>query len=423
MIATSRQGAVSGQNYLLLDYARRLAEHLDGRQAVHIRLSRLKAGNRREHHVTAAVSGLRSLVDSNDGQLFVLASADVVFVYRNAVHGRVLREVEQIRFLFGDDPALSGAGAEAFARWFEVESDYDGFLVAMRRLAMPAVASAEGDDTDPANTRARLKRRQSQGDPLTPDQLAKVEASLARADLSSLIRRQPVCRVSDRLDIEPVFEEVFVAIAGLRETVLPGTDLAGDRCLFKHLTETLDRRVLALLSAPDQARASLDQAINLNVATVLSADFVDFDGRLGFGGANGVIIEIGLIDALADLSAFALARDRLQGKGYRVCLDGVKLSDAPLVEVAALGVDLVKLRWDPALLGAEEGVHADIRSRIGRIDPETVILNQVDGRVGIDFGHGIGIGLFQGHGIDRLLADDKRRRHLLRLKQVLRADT
>ena len=42
--------ASSSRAYLLLDYVQRLERHREGRRAVRIHLSKLKAQNRREHH-------------------------------------------------------------------------------------------------------------------------------------------------------------------------------------------------------------------------------------------------------------------------------------------------------------------------------------------------------------------------------------
>src|SRR3546814_13451589 len=63
----------------------------------------------------------------------------------------------------------------------------------------------------------------------------------------------------------------------LARTVLPDVNLATNRWLFQHLTQTLDRRVLKLLSRADDTDLHAAISINLNVETLLSPAFLEFD--------------------------------------------------------------------------------------------------------------------------------------------------
>src|SRR5512134_2745559 len=127
---------VRSQEELLMDYVRRLAERASGRLAVHLRLSQLRAYNRRASHLHAATSGLRSMVETAEGQLFILKSADAIFVYKAEVHQRVEQEIQKIFFLFSDDPALIDARSAAdFVRRFDVQAEYEEFQSVVRELA------------------------------------------------------------------------------------------------------------------------------------------------------------------------------------------------------------------------------------------------------------------------------------------------
>jgi EAL domain-containing protein (putative c-di-GMP-specific phosphodiesterase class I) len=414
---------VRSQEELLLDYVRRLAERASGRRAVHLRLSKLRAYNRRAHHLHAATSGFRGMVEAEEGQLFVLDSADAIFVYKADVHQRVEMEIQKICFLFSDDPALmDGRGAADFVSRFRVEEEdeYERFQSFVRDLVDRQAASSSAAACQ-LTTKERLKRKQTLGQPLTPELLAKLEGALSRADLSSLVRRQTVCALSPRLEIAPRFSELYVSIAELREILLPNVNLLGDRWLFQHLTETLDRRVLQLLTMPENAFAG-DLSINLNVATLLSKGFGAFDNALSTHRAGSLIVELQAIDVFQDLRAFHLARKAVQDKGYRVCLDGVGYRDLELIDCRRLGVDLVKMLWDADLLTEGDPVLERLRSLVERLGPSRVVMCRVDARVAIDLGHALGISLFQGRCIEELLTNDNRRRHLLRLKQVLGGD-
>ncbi len=409
------------QEELLMDYVRRLSERASGRCAVLLRLSKLRAYNRRAHHLHAATSGLRCMVEAAEGQLFVLDSADTIFVFTLEVHQRVELEIQKICFLFSDDPALmDGRSAADFVCRFDVQEEYERFQAVVRDLVVRQAAPSS-DAPRQLTTKERLKRKQTLGQPLTPELLAKLEAALSRADLSSLVRRQTVCALSPRIEVEPRFAELYVSIAELRETLLPNVNLLGNRWLFQHLTETLDRRVLQLLTMPENAFTG-DLSINLNVATLLSRGFGAFDDALSAQHAGALIVELQAIDVFQDLRAFHLARKAVQDKGYRVCLDGVDYRDLELIDCGRLGVDLVKMLWDSDLLTEGDAVFERLRVLVDQTGPSRVVLCRVDTRAAVDLGHALGIALFQGRYIEELLTNDNRRRHLLRLKQVLNAD-
>src|SRR5579883_1895459 len=127
------------QEAILVDYTERLARHTAGRLAAHIHISKLKAHNRREHHVRVAANTFETLVKSFEGQIFVLNNSDIVFICKGATMAEL----------------------------------------------------------DEAAARRTMNQQQGQPmlQPITPDQLAKVEAAIAQADLSNVVRRQPVCAI------------------------------------------------------------------------------------------------------------------------------------------------------------------------------------------------------------------------------------
>jgi hypothetical protein len=159
------------------------------------------------------------------------------------------------------------------------------------------------------------------------------------------------------------------------------------------------------------------------VATLLSKEFGSFDNALSAHRVGALIVELQAIDVFQDLRAFHLARKVVQDKGYRVCLDGVGYRDLELIDCDRLGVDLVKMLWDADLLTEVDSMLERLRLLIARIGPSRLVLCRVDARVGIDLGHALGIAMFQGRCVEELLTNDNRRRHLLRLKQVLSTDT
>lgn len=421
------------QEQLLLAFVRRLATRRHGRRAAVLRLSKLRAQNRRHHHLQAATSGLRAIAAADEAQLFVLANGDVVFVYLADLCHRVEAEVEDILYLFSDDPALGKDTADAeFVCHLDVDAEFELFHGIVRDLvtdpehttedtsAQPRHAGIDENHRDGGPHRSPMQRP---GGALTPELLSKLEGALARADLSSLVRRQSACEVSPTSGISPCFTELYVSIADLRDVLLPKCDFLADRWLFQHLTGTLDRRVLAMLDSPEYARSLDELSLNLNVATVLSPPFNAFDQRLGARYGRPYMVEVQAIDAFSDLRAFRYACRALQERGCRVGLDGVRYGDFHLFDPCALGVDAVKVAWEPGLLVETDATLERLRAHVAASAPVQVVLCRVDTRVAVDLGHSLGISLFQGRCVERLLSEDKRRRHRMRLKRMLIEDT
>ena len=276
---------------------------------------------------------------------------------------------------------------------------------------------AAGRGRQPAGRPDSLKAKEDLGKPLTPEMLGRVEAALERADLSNLVRRQSICRVDSHAGSEAVFSELFISIPDLRETLLPGVDLLSNRWLFRHLTNTLDRRMLAMLSRTDAITVSGEISINLNVSTLLSPEFTAFDHSISASRRGMMIIEVQEVDIFSDLNAYLFAREFVQEKGYRVCLDGLTHHTLSMIDRERLGADLVKILWHPELVDGGEEMHEEIRAMVALSGESRVVLCRVEAREAVDFGHAVGIALFQGRYIESLIAENNRRRELLRLKR------
>lgn len=399
------------QESVLHEYVERLAKHRQGRRAVHVHISRLRPHNRRSHHLRIAASTFEPLVRAFDGALFRLCNEDLVVICKGAAVADIDEVVLRLRYLFSEDPLLAGNEEEGreFCTWYDAERDYEG-LVALARRAVEARRRADAERSRRESAPARGEGGRTPGKPLEPWQLAGIEKSIAQADLSSLLRRQAVCAVAGDGPPHPVFNELFISIAELRQVVAPEVDILADRWLFQHLTERLDRRMLALLARHEDATLSRAFSLNLNVATLLSPEFLNFDTALHSAARRTIVIELQLIDVLADVGSFLFARDFLQERGYRLCLDGVTHLSLPYVDRRQLGVDLLKLQWRADLADQMSGERAQrLAGQIESTGPDRVILCRCDTEQAREVGASLGISLFQGHHFDRLLAEQARR--------------
>jgi len=391
-----RQEAPTHQEMLLLDHAVRLGRSPAGRLAVHLHLSRLRPNNRREHHLRIAASSFDTLLKRHDGQMFHINGDDLVLLLHQAPRDEVDRVVGKVRYLFSDDPVAGEPGAD-FATWYDLARDYPAF----RAMAEATAREAEG--------RRKLVAKGTDADddlprpPLTAQGLARLETSLVNMDLTSLLRRQPIAALKPGMEPRVVFNEMYVSIPELRRRVMPDADLTADPALFQHLTQALDQRVLSLLPQVD-GHIPTATSVNVNVATLLSPQFQSFDAKLRQFSAKTIVFELQPADIFRDIGAYMFARDFVRERGYRLCLDGLNHLSYPLLRSGELGFDLEKILWASDL--AAEGVdprRERFRQAVKMAGAARVILCRCDGPEAVEFGHALGIMLFQGRYVDRII--------------------
>lgn len=395
---------IASQAFLLVDYVQRLERHRDGRRAVHIHLSMLKPQNRREQHVRVAANTFEELVKQFEGQIFVLGNADIVFICKDAKLADIDEAVMKLRYLFSEDPLTQttpGDENDRFCSWYNIESQYPDFMSLAEKLhddekarEKRLAAAAGNEPAEPEDLRR----------PLAPEQLGKLEELLGRADLSSVVRRQSICAVAGDAPPQSIFKELYVSIGELAETVLPEVNLAANRWLFQHLTETLDRRMLIYLDKADDSDLFSSFSVNLNISTILSPGFLEFDASLRTGSRGTIVVELQPADVFSDINSFMFARDFLREKGYRVCLDGLNLTLFELIDRKKMGLDLVKLFWSSELSDTGNSIRREnIKAQIADLGRSRIILSRCDTPTAIRVGQSFGISMYQGRHLDSLL--------------------
>ena len=208
---------------------------------------------------------------------------------------------------------------------------------------------------------------------------------MARADLSNLVRRQDACVLGPKGEPDSKFSELYISIKDLQETMLPGVNLTSNRWLFQYLTRTLDRRMLAMLGKTDHITISGDISFNLNVSTLLSQEFLGFDDNVPASRRGHMVVELQKLDIFADLGAYTFAREFVQERGYRICIDGLTHQTMSMIDRERLGADMVKLVWHPEMADRGEEVQSEVRSMIQRTGENRVVLCRCDDREGRRF--------------------------------------
>ncbi len=217
--------------------------------------------------------------------------------------------------------------------------------------------------------------------------LARAERALQGADLAPVTQVERVWRLDPEAgSMEPLWEERRVDTGALGASLLPGMSLGAAPELARRLARLAEARLLAESVRMSALAAWRPFGVALSPQAVSEPAFLRFDAALPVGRRPEVVLSFQTEDILAAPAAFTFARDLARSRGYRLAVEGAPEPLRP----GALGLDLLRLRWSPALAASGE-VPAG---------PE-VILAGVDRPGAIAWGWERGIRLFQGPLIGR----------------------
>jgi hypothetical protein len=382
----------------------RLDKNPQGKVAIHVHLSKLQQHRRRDQYIRIAVDTFEAQLKPLGGQIFQLHNFDVVYLGTASDLLTLEAAINRLRLLFQEDPlaqfAAVGEDSGMFCTWYRLDKDYDAFL----NLVRGVYRAAEQSRTLLIQEQ-EIKETTTQLRSLEPDVLAKLEQAIAKADLANVIRSQTACTVLADQPMMPLFKEYFVNISDLQSYVTPGIELRSNRWLFQYLTGALDKRMLAYIMRERIVNSDTAFSLNLNVNTVLSPQFRKFDETIPNITRGRLVVEMQMIDVFADLGAFIFARDYLQERGYRVCLDGITHLTLRYVDRARLGVDLVKLYWTPEGVNTiEPNMLQHFKQLVTQTGQARTILCRCEDEFALEFGRSAGIMMFQGHYIERMYA-------------------
>lgn len=237
--------------------------------------------------------------------------------------------------------------------------------------------------------------------PFTPALLAQLEKSLRQADLSSLMRRQAVCALVGHAQPVELFEEIYVALADLKKALCPTVDIYQSPWLLDRLLETLDKRVLENMLHHDAGAFRKNFSLNIAVKTILSPDFQTFNESIDPLCRKSILLEVKQHDIFSNLSAFLAARSFIAEQGYRLCVDMVSADSLSLVNREKLGADFIKLVWNEELLNMKE--NTAFVNAVKSNDAKHIILCHVDDKRAIEWAQSLGLSLFQGYYVQKLL--------------------
>lgn len=385
--------------------------------AVHFHLNNLLEQYKSEYQFKIAVNLIHDMLKGYEGGIYQMVDNSVVVVCGELDKSVLNKLIFQLRYLYMDDPLSyldSGEENKDFCTAYDLRQQWQEFMdMCTRRMAILVRKTSAPEKSErnfsQGNNDAAAGRQTAARSEFSISKLADVERDIGRADIQRVVRRQPVCVVSPVMAARRVFDEMYINIGHLRKLLRSDVDFLGNRWLFKYVTQLLDSKMLDLMNNNLIRYTESPVSINLNVETLISGRFAEFDRAVKPSLKVAIVIEIPVMDVFADISAFHMARREVQRLGYRVCLDGVSVESFLMVDRERLGVDLVKIQWNADIeadLTSKE--NKDVIKAVSGFGSNRVILCRCDNKEAVQYGQALGISLFQGRYIDGLIAPNSK---------------
>ncbi len=375
--------------------------------ALYLSLSSLDQKNLQDYHLSTVQYAIETLCQGIGAKLFLFENSDMVVLCSDTGAATMENITHRLRSLFtGVITLLPGNKADSLCNWYDLMDQGDQFEEVCRPLT-------ENNGTIAAHA-APPSTSQKNIEPIDADMLARLERGLATIDVSSFIRRQPICKILPGMDTHPkhLANEIYVRVNDLRDTILPDVDLMANRWLFRHLTAQLDQRVLATILENIQSNLRTPISLNMNIKSVMSHEFTQLVRLLSPSQREKIIIEIHCVDLISDPGAFQFAHAYLSNIGFELALDGTDIFSFPEFARHDVGFHYVKLGWDEAL--EVELSLSDLQrlnKAVSQLGSEKVILCHCGTARAMKFGHQVGAHNFQGRHIDELLNPSLRRQN------------
>lgn len=364
---------------LLLDYARRLDRHRQGRRALWIHLSRLSRHHRRDGDHLVGGKVMRPLARKYQGEVFSLASGDVVVLLKDPDEKAIDSALFELRLAFSHDPLMRRAdeeGPEVYLTVYDIAATYDAFLdvvklACTRRGPQSHEPQANEPQAHDAAPGARLIFSREQLREKAPATLpGHIDTSQGRIAVERLLERQTIGRV-----VSPHMTRPW----GKREAIRPQALDA-----FDHLNVAVSRHQVTASSALSEVERLLmggwcdllrsegteRTLLMLRTETLMSAEFLTFDRWIMENGLAHPSISLYLEDALSDAETVAYLRGFLRERKYRIGLGAVPLGNLALVRDALSGMAFLEIAIPPEIQTRDK----ELLSRIaGEWGEETVL--------------------------------------------------
>ncbi len=222
----------------------------------------------------------------------------------------------------------------------------------------------------------------------------------ARDFARAFIRAQQIAEINPGQPPVQIMREYYASMDLLRRHALKEVEMRGSGNLFNQLTILLDQIVLTSFrqSNPDGLSCSL----NMNVESVFTRGFEEFLDSTDGSTFGNILFEFRQANIIQNFDEFSVACELIRSHGGRIAVDAIFPETVGLVNLGRLPIEMAKVFWRQNA----ETVLPDRRDDVRVLQDAgvRVVFARVDDQTAVDVGQDLGIKLFQGFYVDRLLS-------------------
>ena len=394
----------TGARKVIFDDINGFCEDKSRYKALYINMYKLDAKYRSSVYRNELENMFLPLVKDGLAKTFFMRNDDFLVVYEKSKEDELSSLLVKICFLFQEDELLKGGDniqKSGVAVFFDMENEY----VALRKK-IESLYEGERKIETPLFYEIGSKGGNANKKAFTTEMLSKIQKIISISDFSSFIRRQAVCAIIGKSTPQRVFEEVLVSIDDVGESLLPDVNVNTNPWLKLALAEDLNKRVLEVISRHEDGDLPGNFSVNINVSSILSDEFIQFDDSINGAMRSTIILELQLEDIFSDMNSYILARTFAKARGYKICIDGITADKLKYINREKLDCDLMKIEWSNSLIDmfSKDEHFMDYMNKAERAK---IILCNIENAEAVDAGNNLGINMYQGRYVQRLLNDKK----------------
>ncbi len=379
---------------LLLDYAKRLDYHRQGRIAICLAISLLRPDLKKPTDINLTLRKARDLANRYQGEVFHLACEDVVLTLKDANLDIVSTVLNQICRLFRHDPLVQKDG-DKFAVRYDMETQYKEFLDFAKTIKHQAGTNGKSPKVRPLEL--------SRIDP------ALVQTAAGFADPNDLVTLRTIYSFESDSQLLPLVTGISLAEEQVVKLMLEGVDVRSNPQLTPHARRLMECRALSAipyLAAPWRA----PWALQLELETLAGFEFMAFHRAWRTHNQPDAAVDprfaVSYEQVRSEGKLFNYVRDYIAELDYRLWVSGVDKNALTTLNADELGVEKVKLNWPGTR--EELGLTRSILIRtIDHIGADRIILVGCDDERSLDLAREMGVTQVEGDYADAVFSGEK----------------
>lgn len=372
----------------LLQSARR---ELQGLRLVHLHLSLLQDKNYGD--ILEIKRAVQSISDNSAYlQIFTLSNEDVLILYKGIKFSTITEACQKIEKMMLARTKMMGLNPYKENSLYSIMELSLNFVNVIRFIEG---LGEKGGSADGAKASTK--------EPISLEELAKIERQIGMFDLSPFMLNQPIINIQPMAGSLHEYFEIYISVKALEDRLSPEFDLTANRWLFNYFTSSLDHAVLKSLNHGIDFIRGHKIGLNLNLSTIMSSAFVKFDERLTMELRGNVILEINKVDLVENIDTYHEVVEFAKTRGYSICIDGITPMWVAHMDLEYMACNYAKLFWTSELTDMSEDDLEIFAAKITAQENCRFILGRCSTVTGLLFAQKYGIDLVQGRMVDTIL--------------------